>query len=919
MFPYPSGSLHLGHVRVYSLSDTLSRLQRMRGYEVLHPMGWDSFGLPAENAAIERGINPRHWTRSNIEEMKQQMKALGFRFDWKTSEVSTCEADYYRWTQWLFLQLHARGLAYRSDAGFVNWDPVDQTVLANEQVDNEGRSWRSGAIVEKRKLNQWYIRVTEYAEELLQGLESEMMVKGWPNQVLLMQKNWIGKSQGTKVTFSVHPTQEATHASGQQSAVAELPVFTTRLDTLYGVTFLALHISPHDQHPLLNEAREKGWMDAEQAKTIEMYQTELGRMSEVQRATSKSGVFTGLYATHPLDSSKRIPIYAASYVLSDYATGAVMGVPAHDARDAAFAKLHGLEIKAVIAESGAKNAANQEGQPQQQQQTTLISTDNVVLINSGAYTGMTPNEATARMQADLRSHRSPLSNSPVAEPQELYRLKDWLVSRQRYWGAPIPIIHCSGSCGAQPVPESDLPVLLPDLPTLSARGGSPLANPECPIATQWRTCRCPKCGGPAQRETDTLDTFVDSSWYFLRYLDKSLESAAFIPELANKFLPIPVYVGGIEHAILHLLYARFITRFLHHAGFLHTPEPFASLLTQGMVHGRTLKHPRSGRCMKPNEVEYEEDDKTAKERPFVREKEEVTGEEKNVPLTIVWEKMSKSKYNGVDPSSVTRVWGADCVRLFLLFKAPPSQVLEWDEKQIKGQHRFIQRVWSHVKQHVEAVTALPSSKLQQLHEPISVDAVPKLSQPAQDLFINTQQTITGVTTQLDERIFNVAVALLMKFINQLDDYCQAATKAKDHDALSASVYHHAITNMILMLAPLTPHLSSEAWTHLMQVRYHGQNVPKHLVDVHAQSWPIASPLPSISRPLTVVIMQGKQRIGQVELDSNTIDANDQDQLKQAVLNTPLGNETFANKTIQRVVCIPQRNNPNCIVMNFVVR
>lgn len=835
MFPYPSGALHMGHVRVYTISDTVSRFMRMRGYEVFHPMGWDAFGLPAENAAIERGVSPAAWTRQNIADMKQQMMALGFEFDWD-AEVTTCDPSYYKWTQWIFTQLHARGMAYQSDAGFVNWDPIDQTVLANEQVDNLGRSWRSGAIVERKKLKQWYVRVSDYSDELLNELDH---LPGWPHQVKTMQKNWIGKSTGTKVIFNVQGSSgEGGEKNKSPNEYLELPVFTTRLDTLYGVTFLALHASPHERHSLIQEAADRGLITAERLQAIEQYQQSLSKLSDVDRSTHKIGIDTGLVAIHPFDSTKTIPIFAASYVLSDYATGAVMGVPAHDARDKAFAEKQGLPVKVVISEvdSAASGDATSKA--------LNTSTEGVVLINSGEFDGLTPNEATQKMLDVLSSHKSPVSGSPVGESQSTFRLRDWLVSRQRYWGAPIPIIHCP-SCGPVSVPESDLPVVLPDLPKLSARGGSPLASTTCPIAIEWRQCKCPNCQRPSQRETDTLDTFVDSSWYFLRYLNANSNDFAFSSSVAKKVLPIPTYIGGIEHAILHLLYSRFLTRFFYHNSLVSNPEPFSTLLTQGMVHGKTFKHPKSGEFIREIKVQWtngggggEGEGKSVaveEKEPYIIETDS-NGKEIHTKLQMVWEKMSKSKYNGVEPTSVTKLYGVDCVRLFLLFKAPPSQVLDWDERQIKGQLRFIQRIWNHSQKHVSELENASPETIRKMRQTIDSDALAKMTPSSQLLYKHTNELITGVTQQIDERIFNVAVALLMKFVNQLDEFVTIElTNQKKNDGTTtttspylSTVYHHAMVQMLTLLAPITPHLSSECWTRIIQATFKNEKVPEAL-------------------------------------------------------------------------------------------
>lgn len=632
MFPYPSGSLHMGHVRNYVITDVIARLKRMQGYRVLHPMGWDAFGLPAENAALDRGIPPAKWTYQNIDQMRQQLQQLGLSIDWKR-EVTTCSPDYYKWTQWIFLQFLKAGLAYQKEAA-VNWDPIDQTVLANEQVDNEGRSWRSGAMVERKLLRQWFLKITDYAEELLNDLDK---LTGWPERVKLMQANWIGKSVGAYLEFPIVGMEE------------KIGVYTTRPDTVYGVTYIVL--AP--EHPLTRRVTTPDHQAA-----VEAFIQEVSSQSELERTAEdkpKRGIPTGGKVVNPF-TEEEIPIAIADYVLYEYGTGAVMGVPAHDTRDFQFAKAKQLPITVVIVPTD--TAVNEAIALKE------AYTEPGIVINSGRFNGMVSTDAK---EAIIKYAQS----QGFGKARVQYRLRDWLISRQRYWGAPIPVIHCP-SCGTVPVPEQDLPVRLPDDITFTGRGPSPLAQLD-----NWVNVPCPTCGTQAKRETDTMDTFIDSSWYFLRYPDANNDQQVFDSAKTNDWMPVDQYVGGIEHAILHLLYSRFFTKVLRDSGLLNFDEPFQRLLTQGMVQGITYKNPVTGKYIPPAQVNLSE------------QKDPETGE----PLQVFYEKMSKSKYNGVEPQEVLRKYGADTARMFTLFKAPPEKDLEWEDADVEGQFRFLNRVW----------------------------------------------------------------------------------------------------------------------------------------------------------------------------------------------------------------------------------
>ena len=599
MFPYPSGNLHMGHVRNYVITDVIARLMRLKGKRVLHPMGWDAFGLPAENAAIERGVDPADWTDRNIAQMREQLQRLGLSIDW-SREVATCHSDYYRWTQWLFLQFLNADLAYRKEAT-VNWDPIDQTVLANEQVDADGRSWRSGALVEKRKLRQWFLKITAVADELLDDLEQ---LKGWPERVRTMQANWIGRSNGATLRFAI--------AAENEQAIE---VFTTRPDTVFGVSYVVL--AP--EHALVDQLTT-----AEQREAVEAFRKSLQSISEQDRVAEdrpKRGVATGGSVQHPF-TGEAVPVWIADYVLPDYGTGAVMGVPAHDSRDFAFAKQYDLPITTVVVEPG---HVPDSGEPSE------AFTGLGELVGSAEFDGLQGEQAKAAIikAAEQRG---------VGAAKITFRLRDWLISRQRYWGCPIPVIHCD-DCGVVPVPESDLPVELPRDVDLSGSGGSPLER-----ATEWKQVSCPKCGKPATRETDTMDTFMCSSWYYLRYTDASNDTAPFSPASIDAWMPVDQYVGGVEHAILHLLYSRFFTKVLQQRKLVSCSEPFQNLLTQGMVQGVTYRNPKTRKYIAPSAVS---------------DANQPTDPDDGEALEVFFEKMSKSKYNGVDPGAVIDRYGAD--------------------------------------------------------------------------------------------------------------------------------------------------------------------------------------------------------------------------------------------------------------------
>ncbi|MEO0927141.1 MAG: leucine--tRNA ligase [Cyanobacteria bacterium J06643_13] len=813
MFPYPSGNLHMGHVRNYVITDVIARLKRMQGYRVLHPMGWDAFGLPAENAAIDRGIPPAKWTLQNIAQMREQLKQLGLSIDWDR-EVATCSPDYYKWTQWLFLQFLDAGLAYQKEAA-VNWDPIDQTVLANEQVDSDGKSWRSGAVVERKLLKQWFFKITDYAEKLLQDLDQ---LDGWPERVKTMQANWIGKSVGAYLEFPI---------VGREDKIA---VFTTRPDTVYGVTYVVL--AP--EHPLTPEVTTP-----EQKAAVEAFVAEIKGESEIERTAEdkpKRGIVTGGKAINPFNGEE-VPILIADYVLYEYGTGAVMGVPAHDVRDFKFATEKGLPIKTVIVPEDTDLGENGNSPSQ-------AYTDPGKIINSGQFDGISSIEGKAQIieYAEQQGY---------GKARIQYRLRDWLISRQRYWGCPIPVIHCD-DCGAVPVPDQDLPVELPESVELSGRGGSPLAQLD-----SWINVDCPNCGKAAKRETDTMDTFIDSSWYFLRYSDASNSDKVFEADKVNDWMPVDQYVGGIEHAILHLLYSRFFTKVLRDRGLLNFDEPFKRLLTQGMVQGLTYKNPQTNKYIPSADVQ--------RDNPVDPE----TGDK----LDVFYEKMSKSKYNGVAPEDVIADYGVDTARMFAMFKAPPEKDLEWDDADVEGQYRFLNRVWTLVTSFDPASVAKTSEK------PTKAE---------KDLRRAIHTAIKEITEDLTgDYQFNTAVSELMKLSNAL----------KDAKCQTSPVYQEGVETLVLLLAPFAPHLAEELWSKLGSTE-----------SVHKQQWREVDESALVVDEITLVVqVMGKTR-GTIQVPASS----DMSALEQYALQSDLAQKYIEGKEIRKVIVVPNK------LVNFVV-
>ncbi|HAV5771241.1 leucine--tRNA ligase [Acinetobacter baumannii] len=743
MFPYPSGKLHMGHVRNYTIGDVISRFYRLKGETVLQPMGWDAFGLPAENAAIAHKVAPAKWTFENIAYMRDQLKKLGLSVDWDR-EFATCTPEYYHWEQWLFVQLYKKGLIYRK-LSTVNWDPVDQTVLANEQVEN-GRGWRSGALVEKRDIPMYYFRITDYAQELLDDLDT--LQDGWPQQVLTMQRNWIGRSTGMEITFPSANTE--IYADG-------LTVYTTRADTLMGVTYVAVAA----EHPLALKAAEN---NPELAAFIE--ECRMGSVAEADLATAeKKGMATGLFVKHPV-TGEELPVWIANYVLMSYGSGAVMAVPAHDERDFEFANKFNLPIKQVIDAKGADDADYSATEWQE-----WYGSKEGKLVNSGEFDGL-------EFQAAFDAFLAKLEPQGLANSKVQFRLRDWGVSRQRYWGCPIPMINCD-TCGQVTVPEDQLPVVLPT-DVVPDGSGNPLNK-----MPEFYETKCPCCGGDARRETDTLDTFVESSWYYARYASPDFTGGMVKPEAAKNWLPVNQYIGGVEHAILHLLYARFFHKLMRDEGVVQGNEPFTNLLTQGMVLADTFyREAENGKktWFNPADIELERDEKGR----IISAKYSGDGQE---VIIGGQEKMSKSKNNGIDPQAIIDQYGADTARVFMMFAAPPDQSLEWSDAGVEGANRFLKRVWRLVASFLEkgnAATAIDTANL---------------SKDAQDLRRKTHETIQKVSDDIERRhAFNTAIAALMELLN-------ASNKFEAKDDNDIAVEREAITTLLTLLAPFAPHLS----------------------------------------------------------------------------------------------------------------
>ncbi|KAB5618646.1 leucine--tRNA ligase [Pseudomonas putida] len=820
MFPYPSGKLHMGHVRNYTIGDVIARYQRMLGKNVLQPMGWDAFGMPAENAAMKNNVAPAKWTYENIEYMKTQLKSLGLAFDW-SREVTTCKPDYYRWEQWLFTRLFEKGVIYRKN-GTVNWDPADQTVLANEQVI-DGRGWRSGALIEKREIPMYYFRITDYADELLESLDE---LPGWPEQVKTMQRNWIGKSRGMEVQF---PYDQA--SIGHEGA---LKVFTTRPDTLMGATYVAVAA----EHPLATQAAQ-----GNPALQAFIDECKSGSVAEADMATQeKKGMPTSLLVEHPLTGEK-LPVWVANYVLMHYGDGAVMAVPAHDERDFEFAQKYNLPVKAVVRTSAGDEVGSE---------WLAAYGEHGQLINSGEFDGLDFAGAFDAIEAAL-------IRKDLGKSRTQFRLRDWGISRQRYWGCPIPIIHCP-SCGDVPVPEDQLPVVLPEN-VVPDGAGSPLAR-----MPEFYECTCPKCGTAAKRETDTMDTFVESSWYFARYASPNYEGGLVDPKAANHWLPVDQYIGGIEHAILHLLYARFFHKLMRDEGLVTSNEPFKNLLTQGMVVAETYYRVASngGRdWFNPADVEVERDAKAK----IIGARLKTDG----LPVEIGGtEKMSKSKNNGVDPQAMIDAYGADTCRLFMMFASPPDMSLEWSDSGVEGASRFLRRVWRLAHGHV--AQGLPG-KL----DIAALDDAQKVIRRGIHAAIKQASTDVGQFHK-----FNTAIAQVMTLMNILEKAPQASEQDR-------ALLQEGLEAVTLLLAPITPHLSHALWKEL-----------GHTQAVIDAGWPAVDESALVQDTITLVVQVNGKLRGQVEMPA----AASREEIEAAARNNDNVLRFLDGLTIRKVIVVP---------------
>ncbi|MBK9132371.1 MAG: leucine--tRNA ligase [Gammaproteobacteria bacterium] len=850
MFPYPSGRLHMGHVRNYTIGDVIARYQRMQGKNVLQPMGWDAFGLPAENAAMNNGVPPARWTYENIEYMRGQLKSLGFAIDWER-ELATCQPEYYRWNQWLFLRMLEQGIVYRK-TGTVNWDPVDQTVLANEQVI-DGRGWRTGALVEKREIPMYYMAITRYAEELLADLDT---LADWPEQVRLMQRNWIGKSFGVRIGFP-HTIDGG----------GVLWVFTTRADTLMGATYVAVAA----EHPLALHAAKN---DPALAAFIE--ECKRGGVTEAELATQeKKGMATGLTVTHPL-TGEALPLWVANYVLMGYGEGAVMAVPAHDERDFEFAIMNRLPVKPVIVPESWRDSdydlapgvfEQRDGDPSNRDFPLFYNksaadslgwaywddrhAEHGICVNSGKYDGLDFDQAVDAIAADLAA-------KGLGEKKVTWRLRDWGISRQRYWGTPIPMIKCP-ACGDVPVPDDQLPVVLPE-DLVPDGSGNPLAK-----SPAFLNCTCPRCGGAAQRETDTMDTFVDSSWYFLRYA--SFDGKTMVDRRADYWMPVDQYIGGIEHAILHLLYSRFWTKVMRDLGLTSVREPFRKLLTQGMVlnHIFFRKGAASGiTYFAPDEVEVTRDEQgrivaaTAKKdgRPV---------EYGGIGT------MSKSKKNGVDPQELVRRYGADTVRLFIIFAAPPEQTLEWSDAGVEGAARFLKRLWKLVNTHVEQEDGSAPAPLN------------ALTDAQRGLRRQVHQAIAKVSDDLGRRYtFNTAIAAVMELVNAMSRFDDTTTAGR-------AVMREAVEAVVLLLAPVVPHVCEVLWESLGKEG-----------SVVGAAWPRVDAAALVTDTLEIVVQVNGKLRGQVSVPAGA----DKAVIEQAALAEENVRRFIDGKAVKKVIVVP---------------
>ena len=839
MLPYPSGKLHMGHVRNYTINDVMARQLRMQGYNVLMPMGWDAFGMPAENAAIANKVPPAKWTYDNIAYMKKQMSAMGLAIDW-SREITTCSPDYYRWNQWLFLKMLEKGIAYRKTQ-VVNWDPVDQTVLANEQVI-DGRGWRSGALVEKREIPGYYFNITAYAEQLLSGLDN----LGWPERVKTMQQNWIGKSRGVRFAFKHEIADD--HGNFIQDGL--LYVFTTRADTIMGVTFCAVAA----EHPLAAKAAENN-----PALTAFIGKCKTGSVIEADLATQeKEGMFTGLYVTHPL-TNEPVPVWVGNYVLMSYGDGAVMGVPAHDERDFAFARKYALPIKQVIALKGESPIFNST-----RWEDWYAQKYDVVCFNSEQFDGLSHEEAVSAVAKELEK-------MGIGELKTTYRLRDWGISRQRYWGSPIPIIHCGDEknpgCGAVPVPEADLPVVLPE-DCVPDGSGNPLNK-----RADFLNVSCPKCGKIARRETDTMDTFVDSSWYFMRYTGP--DAKTMVDGRNEYWMPMDQYIGGIEHAILHLLYARFWTKVMRDLNLITFDEPFQNLLTQGMVLNETYySEDASGKktWLNPLDVELDLDEKG---RP---KGAKLKCDTSNTSVIVGGvEKMAKSKNNGVDPQALIDQYGADTARLFVMFAAPPEQQLEWSGAGVEGASRFLRRVWMYASSQAEAIRN-------------AQDALPiHLSDAEKELRREVHTILKQANFDYQRRQYNTVVSAAMKMLNVLEPM-----KIDQASNIGAPVLRECLSILLRVLYPVVPHMTHVLWKDMAYVKTFGP-----LLDA---PWPIVDEAALVQTEITLMLqINGKLR-GDIQVPADA----SKEQIEALALQSEPAIKALNGGTPKKLIVVPGR-------------
>ena len=821
MFPYPSGRIHMGHVRNYTLGDVVARTKRAKGFNVLHPMGWDAFGLPAENAAIERGIHPAKWTRENIRGMRDQLKSMGLSYDW-SREFATCDASYYRFEQKMFLDFLKAGLAYKKES-WVNWDPVENTVLANEQVV-DGCGWRSGAPVERRRLSQWFLKITAFADELLTAIEG---LERWPERVRIMQHNWIGRSEGARIRFAL--------TTNDQGRDDEIEVFTTRPDTLYGASFVAIAAN----HPLALEL-------AEGNAGLTAFIEECNRMGTSQASieqAEKKGFDTGLRVTHPFDDSIELPLHVANFVLMEYGTGAIFGCPAHDQRDLDFANAYGLPVHPVVLPDGEDAASFSI--------TDTAYTGEGRLFNSGFLNGMAVDDGIAAAIAEIEKRER-------GSGETTWRLRDWGVSRQRYWGCPIPVIHCD-SCGIVPVPDDQLPVTLPEDVDFDTPG-NPIANHPT-----WKHTTCPECGGAATRETDTFDTFFESSWYFLRFADPDPD-IAFSKEAMAYWLPVDQYIGGVEHAVLHLLYSRFFTRALSACGYLDLDEPFAGLMTQGMVCHQTFRD-KDGQWLFPAEVR--------------REKEDWVTTEDSAPVTPGRiEKMSKSKRNVIDPENIISAYGADTARLFMMSDSPPERDMEWTNAGVEGAWRFIQKVW---RMSLAEDTERPLA-------PLGSAMPDTLDDAAKEAISETHRTITGFDQDIERFRFNRCVAALYTLSN-------AITDLKGSSPSQQWARRFALETLARLLSPIAPHIAEEMWENLG----HGEMIA-------TLDWPEADPSWLTRETIEVAVQVNGKLRGTISLAPDSA----KELAEEMALAIPAVQKILDGSTPKKVIVIPNR------IVNVVV-